>query len=232
MKKTYLIIFLVSSIISATSQTKPLSLLLKTGINISHYDLPKQYSPNDRIIDKGSIENFQIAVLTDLSLEKHLIIETGLIFNGKGGKTEISKPVVLWENSTSKPIYLEVPVNLIYSQDLVRNFKIFVGGGPYVSLGIGGKNKYSGNDGDIISHPYSGNKIITYGKDNQNYEGTYNRLTPIDFGLNTTAGIQYKKLQLYFNYGFGMQDVKPKDSHENMGKNRTLTFGVGYFLHK
>jgi hypothetical protein len=230
MKKTFLIIFLISTIISATSQPKPLHLLLKAGINVSHYDLPKQYSSNDRIIDKGSIENFQIAALIDLSVEKNLIVQTGLIFNGKGGKTEISKPVVLWENSTSKPLYLEVPVNLIYSQDVLRNLNFFVGGGPYASLGIGGKNKYSGNDGDIISHPYSGNKTITYGKDNQNYEGTYNRLTPIDFGLNTTAGIQYKKIQLYFNYGFGLQDVKPNDSRENMGKSRTLTFGVGYML--
>ena len=101
----------------------------------------------------------------------------------------------------------------------------------YLAFGVGGRNKYIGNDGDIISHPYSGNKSITYGKFTELYEGAYSRLNFIDYGFNFPAGFKYKNFQIYSNYGLGLKDVSPKGTNEKMGENRVLTFGAGYIFH-
>ena len=160
-----------------------------------------------------------------------MALQSGVSINGKGGKIEVSKTYdYFWESSNTRSIYFEIPINLIYTQHITKSLKFVAGGGPYLSVGIGGKNNYFGTTGDLTGYPFSGNKTITYGRQTDKFEGTYSRLTAIDFGLNAITAFEYKKCQIYFNYGFGLQDVKPKGVPMNMGKNRTLTFGMGYTL--
>lgn len=231
MKKYLFLVAVVLFVCFANAQySKRISLTVIAGLNTSHYNLPKDFSGTASIINKGSIQSFRAGVLANIPIAKSTYLQTGLLANGKGCKTQAFYYAYYSETATSKPIYLELPISIIHKINIYRSLKIITGAGMYAALGIGGKNTYDAVYGDIIPAFVSESKNIHFSNNpNTNTTGIYSSLRKIDLGFNFLGGLEFKNVQLYVNYGLGIQDVKPStDQKEDMGKNRTLTYGIGY----
>lgn len=209
--------------------SKKISLTVKGGVNAAHYSLPKDPTFNDPYADAGKTQNFQLGVLVNFPLSKELDLQTGLLLNGKGGKVSISQPYFLWETSDTKSLYLEMPINFVYNIPISKSFGLHVGAGPYIAMGVGGKNRYEGVIGDLLPQSFNEESNIKYGKKDGWERGIYSNLNKYDYGMNFMLGASFKQVQLYSNYGLGFKDVQPNpEERYDMGRNRVLSVGLGY----
>ena len=106
---------------------------------------------------------------------------------------------------------LELP---IYFMGLIptSSGQIFIGAGPYVSVGLDFKQE-QGNI-DLLK------------KDNVSDKSVMNRW---DFGLNAMAGYEFKiGLSLFANYQVGLINMLQAEKDNMTMKNQTVGFGIGY----
>ena len=95
-------------------------------------------------------------------------------------------------------MYVELPVNLIVKIPLgdandAEQSKLFFGAGPYIAMGVGGKNKV---EGKIAGVSFSDEESIDFSNDDPTTgaeEGTgFGIMRRFDYGLNATAGFPIK----------------------------------------
>ena len=77
---------------------------------------------------------------SDIPFNKYLFLNSGFLFSAKGTDYTIDSTKI-----SLAPIYLEVPVNAELRFG-TRSFKIFVFGGPYFAVGIGGYKIVPGSE--------------------------------------------------------------------------------------
>jgi hypothetical protein len=183
-----------------------------------------------------SVTSFQAGFMTHYSFNKLVGVQTSLLFTGKGAqvKSSMESPSTYFE-ATSGPYYLELPVSAVFNvplKSLKSNF--FGGAGPYVAVGIGGKNKADG----VISGgmPFSVNNSINFDNESGS-EAQFNKwagmgyLKRLDYGLNATAGVMFDRLLLSINYGYGLTDINRTNfDYEDKYRHRVLSLTAGFRL--
>jgi hypothetical protein len=112
--------------------------------------------------------------------------------------------------------------------------KIFGGAGPYLGVGVAGKNKV---EGKFLGTSFESNKNIEFSNDDPttlNYDegagaGIMKR---IDYGINALAGVECSKAVFSFNYGYGLAKIQSggNSSEDNNNKHRVFSFTVGVKL--
>lgn len=207
------------------------SVFVKGGLNIANIS-----TTNDGTIeDANSLASFHVGLLADLSLSKYIAIQPSLLFTGKGAKTQSGSPSDnTYFKATTNPYYIELPVNLVFKIPLEgNNTSIFLGAGPYVAMGVGGKNK---TEGKFLGASFSSEDKIDFSNDDPatgNEEGAgIGIMRRFDWGLNGTAGFQLKKVLLSVNYGWGLAKLQSgsNSSENDKNKHRVLGFSVGFRL--
>lgn len=122
--------------------------------------------------------------------------------------------------------YLEVPLNIAFT---TQNF--WVGLGPSLSYGIGGKAKNSitiSADGKVIESAEDESKVKFDGKSGN---GDEIHLKALEIGANFTTGYQFKNgLFVQANFNFGLSNISPDEG--STWKNRYFGVGVGYLFKK
>ena len=129
----------------------------------------------------------------------------------------------------SRPNYLEIPVNLVYTFGGDNGFQLF--GGPYVAFGIGGRAKLEA----IRTYNYEGfsnfnGSIYKYGTTTQLFQDAYPNQPNtsksdqyfsfdassgaivsrrFDAGLNLGVGYRQGPLQVQLGYGLGLINQQP-----------------------
>lgn len=138
--------------------------------------------------------------LIEIPIKRNFTLQPALLFSAKGSNYKIDTV----EFSMS-PIYIEVPVNAVYSfgSDVV---KISLYSGPYFAVGMGGYKIVSG--GEL--------KNIMYGS------GVNKDLKIFDIGLNFGAGLNIKGLLISAQYGLGITNVSPVKKNVSEMKNRVI----------
>lgn len=177
------------------------------------------------INDKKAIPAYHVGLYVDVPLLPVFSLQAGLQLGMKGSKFTLGD-----ENSgtytkvSQHPLYLELPLNAVVKIPLVNKVKLIAGAGPYIAMGIGGKNKV---EGKLLGVSYSDEKSITYSSDN-NSSGYNSDLKRYDAGLNFLAGIEISKFTLNANYGYGLSNIK-SGSNNNSAKynNRVASLSVG-----
>ncbi len=221
-------IFLSLFIISVHAQKS--FVVLRAGVNIANVTIT-----NDGDIDEAnSLTSFQVGLIGNLHIAPFLSLQPGLVFTGKGSKTQSgSTSDANYYRATSNPYYLEIPANLVFKSP-TGPIKFFAGAGPYLAIGIAGKNKV---DGKFLGTSFSSEKSIEWSNDDPstlNYEegSGYGIMKRFDYGLNGTAGIEMKKTVLSVNYGFGLAKLQSgsNSSADDKNKHRVLSFTVGVKL--
>lgn len=139
---------------------------------------------------------FNLGVIADIELGKSFYLQPGFYYSNKGFKYK-------WENDGEKEIdkfglnYFEIPILASYKLNINDNLRWEINAGPYIAVGIAGKDKYkySGEDPD---YSYSVPAFGTGKTEVEDSEGdkfdTYKRgLKRFDFGLQFATGLTIKE---------------------------------------
>jgi hypothetical protein len=207
------------------------SLILRGGLNLANVTI----SENGRVDDAKTLSSFQAGIIGDLSLGKFVSLQPGLLVTGKGSKTQSGEPSdANYYKATTNPIYLEVPLNLVFKFGAADGPNFFAGAGPYLAIGIAGKNK---TEGKFIGTSFSNESNIEWSNDDPttlDYEegAGFGMMKRFDYGLNGTAGIDLKKAVLSVNYGWGLAKLQSgsNSSEDDNNKHRVLSFTLGFKL--
>jgi hypothetical protein len=207
------------------------SVRIQGGINLANVSV----TDNGNVDEAKSLTSFQAGIVGDIPFAGFLSLQPGLIFTGKGAKTQSGDPASAnYYKATTNPYYLELPVNLVLKAPLGGGNKFFFGAGPYVAMGIAGKNKV---EGKTLGISYTTEKDIKFSNDDPSTLNTeegagFGIMRRFDYGLNGTAGIEGKSITLGVNYGLGLAKLQSgsNSSSGNDNKHRVLSFTLGFKL--
>jgi hypothetical protein len=222
------VLFLVFTVSSQAQKSKS-SAIIKGGVNFANVSIN-----NDGDVDDAkSLTSFQVGILGDLYLAPVLYLQPGLIFTGKGTKSQTGEEgSASWYKATSNPYYLEVPVNLVFKTP-GEGTRFFVGAGPYLGIGIAGKRKI---EGSVFGADFSSKQNIEWSNDDPttlDYEegAGFGILKRFDYGLNGTLGIETSGAVIAANYGLGLaklQSGSGGSGDDNNNKHRVISVTVGF----
>ncbi len=223
--KKLLSLFTVILLIALLPAKAQFHMGVKGGLNLANMNvsnLPAGFTNN-------MVASFHLGAYVEKPLIKSFGIESGLYLSGKGLKEEFSQSILVYSISGSvkiTPYYLELPVNAVYNLN-IRLIKLRFFAGPYIAYGLAGRvNSDFSATGLPIDLSSLGlvneSRNIVFGSD------TTSDVKPFDFGVNIGVGAEIKKFTFNIQYGLGFVNVAAENATAYEGKNRLLTFSLGY----
>jgi len=232
MKKALLMLICGSATLIATAQKKEdpkSSLIIKGGLNFANVST----TSNGRVDDANTLTSFHAGFVGDLYLAPILSFQPGLLVTGKGTKSQSGQPSdANYFKATTNPIYLEIPANFVFKIPIASNAKIYAGAGPYLGIGVAGKNKVEGKVSDVAFENKSNIKWSNDDPTTLNYEegAGFGIMKRYDYGINGLAGVEFDKLVLGVGYGYGLAKLQSgsNSSSDDNNKNRVWSASIGY----
>ena len=220
--------FLFTGIASVQAQTA--GVFFKAGLNLSNVSINKDGEVNDA----NTLVGFHAGFQGDLPITSFFAIQPGLFLTGKGSKlVSGDESGSNWYRATTRPYYLEVPVNAVVKLPLSDEASFFFGAGPYAAIGLFGKNTV---EGEVLGVGFKRTDNIEFSNDDpftSQEEGSgYGILRRFDYGLNGTIGLQGKRAMVSVNYGLGLAKLQSgaTNSADELNKHRVLSFTLGFRL--
>lgn len=227
MKKLFLLALTATAIGGAQAQ-----FYVQGGANLANITSNNEGETSDN----NMLTTFNAGLLGRFGISKVFDLETGLLFTGRGSKTETYFSGNTDDNyikSTFNPYYLELPLNAVikFPFDTKGTNSFFVHAGPYAAMGIAGKSKI---ESKFIGLTSTTTKTIQFNNDDpstsEQEDATYDKLKRFDFGANIGAGVDLGSVILKANYGLGFTKInstETNNSDNDKDKYRTLSFSVG-----
>jgi len=158
--------------------------------------------------NKSAVYTWQVGIVLALDFGK-ISLQQALLFTQKGetvhtvadihstkyysfGYTEIT--------STNRYNWLELPLNVVYTQYGDHGFQLFAG--PYVALAVGGHRTgtlFNNSNGVRGPATYPIDERITYGSETNNRR--------LDAGINFGLGYRQGPMQLQLGYSLGLRNL-------------------------
>jgi hypothetical protein len=206
------------------------SAIIRGGVNFANVTI----TDDGDIDDAKTLTSFQVGIIGDLRVAPAFYVQPGIIFTGKGTKTQSgTEGSANWYRATSNPYYLEVPVNLVFKTP-TGPVKFFAGAGPYLGIGVGGKNKA---EGAILGAQFSSEEDIRWSDDdpstlNEEEGAGFGIMKRFDYGLNGLLGIEINKAVITANYGLGLAKLQSGSNSgaDNNNKHRVFSVTLGVKL--
>lgn len=179
----------------------------------------------------NTLSSFNAGVLGRFNLAGPIGIETGLLLDGRGSKTNTyftSSNDDNYVKAKFNPLYVELPVNLVLSIPMQSTSNIFINAGPYIAMGVAGKSKVDTKTLGITTSSSSDIKFSS--TDPTNTEGAYDELKRFDYGVNVGAGVDLGGFMIKANYGMGLAKISSKETNNSANeknKYRTLSLSLG-----
>lgn len=222
LKSVSIVLFSAALIVLVNSASSQ-SVIIRGGVNVANITITN----DGDIDDNNSLTSFQAGVVVDVPIISILSLQPGILFTGKGSKTEegdASSPTYF--RATTNPWYVEIPVNLVFKTP--GPIKFFAGAGPYLAMGVAGKNKV---DGKFLGTSFNSEKDIVWSNDDPStldYEegAGYGIMKRFDYGLNAIAGIQLTKAILSAGYGLGLAKLQSGSNSSADDENKHRVFSV------
>lgn len=229
--KRKLIVFPALLFFIAAAKAQKSSSFLRAGLNLANVSV----TGDGRIDDAKTLVGFQAGIIGDINVAGFISLQPGFIVTGKGSKTQDGDPSdANYFRATTNPIYLEIPLNLVFKGPVGAGTKFFAGAGPYLAIGIAGKNK---TNGKFLGTSFSSESDIEWSNDDPStfdYEegAGFGIMKRFDYGLNGTAGFEGKSILFSVNYGLGLAKLQSgsNSSEDDKNKHRVLSFTVGFRL--
>jgi hypothetical protein len=225
-----------TTITTTTSSPKaslnPGGVYLKGGLNIANIST----NSDGTVSDANNLSSFHVGFIADVPLASVLSFQTGLMLTGKGAKTDIYYGTTTDDNYyklKTNPLYIELPANLVIKIPMGSDARLFVGAGPYIAMGIGGKTTGQRKALGVTSD-YS--QDIQFNDDDpttsEQEDASVNKLRRFDYGINALAGIEVQRFMIGVNYGWGLSKISSADNSNDNDKNkfRTLSVSLGIRL--
>lgn len=202
---------------------------VKAGLNLADM----KYEPEDETNgtpDANSLPSFNAGFIVDVPLIQGLALQPGLMVSGKGSKVEYTTNNLGNYTTTINPIYLEVPVNILFKPQIGAGTRLYFGAGPYFAVGIAGKQKFTFEGAPIIGDGYTGHQLKFGNSSDDDLKAT-------DVGAQVLAGFEFSKgLLVGAQYGIGFTNIAPDNNSSNnkskILRNKVLSFSVGYLFGK
>ena len=230
MKRKLILFGVAFFLILLNTNAQRSSIILRGGLNLANVSI----SESGRVDDAKTLASFQAGFIGDFSLGQFVSLQPGLLVSGKGSKTQSGETSdANYFKATTNPIYLEVPLNLVFKFGANGGPNFFCWCRPYVAIGIAGKNKI---EGKFLGTSFSSEDDIVWSDDDPttlNYEegAGFGIMKRFDYGLNGTAGIDLKKAVISVNYGLGLAKLQSgSDNEDDNNKHRVLSFTIGFKL--
>lgn len=220
-----LLSFFISSVYAQKS-----TAIIRGGVNFANVST----NSDGDIDDAKTLTSFNVGIIGDLNIAPFFAIQPGILFTGKGTKTQSgNEGDANWYKATSNPYYIEVPVNLVFKTP-TGPVKFFAGAGPYLGIGIAGKNKVKGA---ILGTEFSSESDIDFSNDdpatlNEEEGAGFGIMKRFDYGLNGLAGIETKNIVISANYGLGLAKLQSgsNSGEDNNNKHRVFSLNLGFKL--
>jgi len=230
MKMKFATLSMAALFFGATAMAQ--SAQIKAGINLANISV----NEDGRVEDAKQLTSFHVGIVGDLPIGSYFSFQPGILFTGKGAKTQYGDPSSNnYSKATTNPFYIEVPANLVAKLPIGTGANFFVGAGPYLGVGVSGKNKV------VIERPILGRfeseSDIEFSNDDpttfDNEEGAgFGVMRRFDYGLNGLAGIEGRSVVVGVNYGYGLAKLQSgaNSSEDNNNKHRVFSISVGFKL--
>ena len=166
---------------------------LRLGMNVS--------TITGKYIDVDSKVGMNLGAVIGLRVSDTtpVFLESGLYYSGRGAK-DLSLN------------YLEIPILIKYGVQVSDEIAVLPFIGPYFSLGVAGKYKYTDDNGA------------------KQKDSSYDFMRRPDMGFKLGCGAEYNKLYLELGYQFGVADIakdNPADEAAHTS-NFFVNFGVNF----
>lgn len=231
MKMKSFLIAVAATTLATTAMAQSGSYI-KAGINLANVST----TADGRVEDANQLTSYHVGIVGDVPLGSVFSFQPGLLFTGKGAKTQTGDASSNnYSKATTNPYYIEIPANLVLKAPIGSGTKLFVGAGPYLGIGISGKTKIE------TVRPLLGKSEIERDIEFSNDDPTtldyeegagFGIMRRFDYGLNGTAGIEGKSIVLGVNYGLGLAKLQSgaNNNEDNNNKHRVLSFSIGFKL--
>jgi hypothetical protein len=227
MKKIFIAAGLFAGVFTAKAQTS-------CGIHADGIMSNFKATEDGVAINGKSRFSWKAGVVFGVPLTEHVSCMPQLNVLSKGGKIDQSSSesgVSYTLKGSEKLTYLELPINIVYNVGSAEEGGFFIGAGPVLSYGIGGK--FDGTStytvfGTTQTEPYKGD-VKFDGKKDASDDNQH--LKAFEFGINAIAG--YRLSNGFFvnaHYNLGLSNISPEDNSKF--KNSYLGIGIGMFLTK
>ena len=225
MKKLFAMALCASIFTTAQSQ-----IYVQGGVNLANITNSKSGETEKN----NMLTTFNAGILGRGTLSSVFSLETGLLLDGRGAKANTYFTGSTDDNyvkSKFNPLYLEVPLNLVFKIPLEGNSNIFLNAGPYAAMGIAGKSKLETR---IFGATTNSEENIKFSNDDpsttQQEDAGYNKLKRFDYGVNVGGGVDLGKVLLKVNYGMGfvkINSTQTDNSSDDKNKFRTVSISLG-----
>lgn len=176
---------------------------VKAGLNFAKYKV----SGGNMSYSSDAATSFYVTGYADLPVSNNLSVQPGISLQGKGG-TVGSGDFGTSQDVKDDLMYIEVPVNFVYSIPTGNTGNIFLGAGPYAGLGIRAKST-QGNLSESGSFGDAG-------------------LKSFNAGLNFLTGFKFANgFLINGGYDLGLTNIL-KDYEHVSAKTRGFSVGVGF----
>lgn len=223
MKKTAATLLILFTIVKANAQT----FYLQGGANFANISI----SNDGKTKSSNTLVTFNAGAMGTFGISKIIDIETGLLFTGRGAKSDYFYGTNNYIKTKFNPYYIEVPVNLLVKFPLDKSSHLFVNAGPYVAVGVAGKSKVETRFLGVVSNS---EEQIKFNNDNPTTtaqeDAAYNKLKRFDYGLNFGGGFAFKQLIIKANYDLGLTKInstETNNSANDKNKYRTASISIG-----
>ena len=186
-------------------------------------------------LDNGLLVGFHAGVKLNVPIATDFYFQTGLLYSQNGAKSNeiiIQNKAANNDYSTVTRIsYIELPLNLLF-RPRFGNGHILLGFGPYVAMGIGGKQNYDASSTLTYVQTIKFKNTITSSEYWDPENAYYKRL---DAGANIFAGYELE-MGLFFqlNAQLGLLKINTviEDYSDDQGVFKNTGFGlsVGYMF--
>lgn len=213
---------------------KSVGVYIRGGYNLSNISTSNDGSVND----SKALSTFHAGATVDIPVASMLSIQTGLLLNGQGAKTnwylDNDNKSDNYVRTKFNPLYLQIPANLVVKLPVSQSTNFIVGAGPYIQMGVGGKSKVESSFLGVTSSSSDNIKFNDDDPTTGEQEGArYDRLKRFDAGLNGLVGFEVDRFMITANYGLGLTKInstQTDNSDNDKNKFRTFSVGVGFRL--
>lgn len=226
--KTSVVAFLSIVLCSTVSQAQ----VIRAGVNAANISIT-----NDGDVDENKfLASFQVGFTGDVKITKFLYFQPGILFTGKGSKTESGqKTDATYYRATTNPYYAEIPLNIVFkTPNEKKGPRFFAGAGAYLGVGVAGRNK---TEGKLLGVAFKSESDIEWSNDDPgtlDYEegAGYGIMKRFDYGINLLTGIETKHAVIGLGYGHGLAKLQSgsNSSADDKNKHRVLSLTVGVKL--
>ncbi len=228
--KTKMFAVIAAAMLSVASLQAQVSFGAVAGPNFQNMTGKDHYGDK---LENGLIVGFHAGVKANLPIATDFFFQTGLLYSCKGSKNDFlsiaTKSTASDLNTTTRIGYIELPLNLLFRPEF-GNGHILLGFGPYVALGITGKQVLEYDNYSYEQKIKFSNRISW----DEYWDMDHAYYRPFDAGANIFAGYELEMgLFFHLNAQLGLLKINPEIEDEEVAdeaayKNTGFGISVGY----